>query len=78
MYAGVTSDLARRVEQHKTKQGDSSFTRRYNLTMLVDTERADDARAAIEREKQLTGWSRSKKIALVESSNPQWRDLSNE
>jgi putative endonuclease len=64
--------------QHKTKQSDDSFTRRYNLTMLAHAERADNARAAIEREKQIKGWSRSKKFALIEAANPEWRDLSND
>jgi putative endonuclease len=72
----MTSDLVRRVSQHKTKQSDDSFTRRYNLTMLVHAESADNARAAIEREKQIKGWNRAKKFALIESANPEWRDLS--
>jgi putative endonuclease len=76
LYIGVTSDLARRVEQHKSKQVES-FTRRYNLTMLVYSEQADRAIDAITREKQIKGLSRAKKIALIEAANPEqgstWR-----
>ena len=53
-----------------------SFTERYNVTDLVYYESTDDVGAAIQREKQLKGWLRKKKIALIESFNPEWRDLS--
>ena len=78
LYIGVTSDIVRRVGEHRSKQASASFTRRYNLTMLVHAESTDSAEAAIRREKQIKGWLRSRKIALIESENPDWRDLSHE
>ncbi len=75
LYIGMTNDLERRVYQHK--QGlVSSFTSRYKMNQLVYYEVGDDVRAAIAREKQLKGWLRAKKIALIESMNPEWDDLS--
>lgn len=52
------------------------FTKKYNITKLVYYEETDDVQAAIEREKQIKGWLRRKKIALIESINPEWKDLS--
>ena len=75
LYIGVTNDLMRRVYQHKQKLTDG-FTKKYNITMLVYYEVTGNVEAAITREKQLKGWLRSKKIALVESMNPTWIDLS--
>ena len=75
LYVGVTGELMARVSQHKAK-AKSGFTRKYNVTDLVYYESTNDVRAALEREKQLKGWLRKKKIALVESMNPEWRDLS--
>ena len=75
LYIGVTNDLMRRVFEHKEKVADG-FTNKYNITMLVYYETASDIQAAIAREKQLKSWRRSKKIALIESSNPQRRDCS--
>ena len=77
LYIGVTNDLARRVEQHRNSRV-ASFTSRYRITMLVYYEVTDDIVAAIAREKQLKGWRRERKIALVESLNPGWLDLSSE
>ena len=77
LYIGVTSDLTRRVYQHKKKLVDR-FTKRYNLTKLVYYEAGDDIRSAIQREKQIKGWLRSRKIELIEAMNPQWDDLSEE
>ena len=77
LYIGVTSDLTRRVYQHKKKLVDG-FTKRYNLTRLVYYEAGDDIRSAIQREKQIKGWLRSRKIELIEAMNPQWDDLSEE
>ena len=74
LYVGVTGDLERRVWEHKHKLL-SGFTKRYNLTRLVYSEVTPDVRAAIAREKQIKGWLRRKKVALVESMNPEWRDL---
>jgi len=75
LYVGVTSDLQRRVWQHKEKLVEG-FTKKYNITMLVYYEVTNDVHAALAREKQIKGWRRSKKIALIESVNPQWKDLS--
>ena len=77
LYIGVTNDLVRRVYQHKTKQVDG-FTKKYNLTQLVYYEGGEDVCEAIAREKRLKGWRRSKKVALINSSNPKWNDLSEE
>ncbi|MCB0243025.1 MAG: GIY-YIG nuclease family protein [Anaerolineae bacterium] len=75
LYTGVTGDLERRVAEHKQKLI-PGFTARYNITRLVWYETTPDVKSAIAREKQIKGWLRAKKIALVESVNPQWRDLS--
>ena len=75
LYTDVTNDLMRRVFEHKEKLVDR-FTKKYNITMLVYYETTGDIQAAIAREKQLKSWRRSKKIALIESSNPQWKDFS--
>jgi putative endonuclease len=77
LHTGVTNDLVRRVVEHKEKRV-PGFTARYQITKLVYFETTDDVRAAIHREKQLKGWLRAKKIALIESTNPEWRDLSSE
>ena len=77
LYIGVTNDLTRRVYEHKHKLADG-FTRKYNVTWLVYYEVTADVESAIAREKQLKSWLRNKKIALIESENPQWRDLSAE
>lgn len=75
LYTGVTNDLARRVQEHK--QGlNEGFTKRYKIDRLAYYEVAPDARAAIEREKQIKGYSRAKKLALIREMNPTWRDLS--
>jgi putative endonuclease len=75
LYVGVTNDLERRVYQHKQKQI-PGFTAKYNITQLVYYEETGDVLAAIAREKTIKGWLRAKKIALVESVNPQWQDFS--
>ena len=77
IYIGVTDDLERRVVQHKSKAV-PGFTARYNLTKLVYFEVFVDIRAAIAREKELKGWLRKRKVALIESVNPGWKDLSPE
>ena len=74
LYTGVTSNLAGRIYQHKNKLC-RGFTYKYNVDRLVYYEVCDDMYAAITREKQIKGGSRAKKIALIESMNPQWRDL---
>jgi putative endonuclease len=75
LYIGVTNDLIRRVAEHK-KGEIKGFTSKYNIKYLVYFEEGDDINAAIFREKQLKAWRRSKKITLIESINPDWRDLS--
>ncbi len=77
LYAGVTNDLQRRVEQHKQKVVEG-FTQKYNVTQLVYYEMTNDIHVALNREKEIKGWLRKKKIALIESVNPQWKDLSEE
>jgi putative endonuclease len=74
LYTGVTNDLERRVYEHKHGLV-NGFTKRYKVTRLVYYEATDDVRSAIEREKQLKGWLRQRKVALIESVNPRWRDL---
>ena len=75
LYTGVTNDLERRVLEHKMKQS-PGFTKRYNLTKLVYCDSTNDVTTAIEREKEIKGWVRRKKTALIHSINPEWRDLS--
>ena len=75
MYVGVTNDLARRLYEHKTGAVEG-FTKRYNIDKLVYYEVGSDIREAIAREKQIKGWTRAKKNALVETMNPNWNDLS--
>jgi len=75
LYTGITGNLIGRVRLHKSGTG-SRFTSKYKLDRLVYFERFEDVHHAIEREKQIKGWLRIKKIALVVSVNPAWRDLS--
>ena len=75
LYVGATNDLPRRVVAHRNKTG-SMFVRKYNVTQLVYYEETNDVAAAIAREKQFKGWLRAKKVALIESVNPEWTDLS--
>ena len=73
IYVGVTNDIHRRVLQHRSRA--SAFTRRYMLRRLVHVEAITSPRDAIAREKQIKGWIRAKKVALIEASNPNWDDL---
>src|SRR5580765_6903390 len=75
LYTGVTGNLVQRVRRHKLGNP-SRFTTRYKLDRLVYFERFEYVHNAIEREKQIKGWLRIKKIALIVSVNPAWRDLS--
>ena len=75
LYTGVTSDLQKRLNEHRMHHDPSSFTARYNVDLLAYFETTPDIRAAIEREKQIKGWLRRKKIALIEAVNPEWQDL---
>ena len=74
LYTGVTNDLARRVNEHKQGQC-AGFTRRYRVTRLVYFEEFADIRDAIAREKEIKGWKRSRKTALIEERNAAWNDL---
>ena len=75
IYIGVTRDLIRRVYEHREHLVPDSFTSKYDVYKLVYFEQTNDVNAALEREKQLKGWRRSKKNALIESMNPEWKDL---
>ncbi|MEK7560584.1 MAG: GIY-YIG nuclease family protein [Patescibacteria group bacterium] len=77
LYTGVTAYLQKRVWEHQSSAVDG-FTKKYKVRRLVYYEIYEDMRAAIEREKQIKGGSRKKKIALIEKNNPTWRDLSPE
>jgi len=77
LYPGVTNDLVRRMYEHKKKLI-KGFTSKYNIQYLVYYEITSSIYSAIQREKQIKGWLRSKKIALIESTNPEWKDLSEE
>ena len=74
LYIGVTNDLERRVYEHKKKLV-KGYTSKYKLHQLVNYEDTDDIGRAIEREKHLKGWKRYKKVKLIESVNPGWKDL---
>ena len=75
LYTGVTNNLERRVYEHKNKLV-KGFTEKYNVHKLVYFDSTTDVKVAIEREKQIKGWTRLKKIELIESMNPEWKDLS--
>ncbi len=77
LYVGVTSDLIKRVYEHKTNavQG---FTQKYHVHMLVYYEQSESILSAIEREKRLKKWNRKWKLGLIEKENPEWRDLYDE
>ena len=77
LYTGVTNDLTRRVYEHRHKLV-GGFTKRYNVSKLVYYETTNNVESAIVREKQIKGWLRSKKVALIESLNPYWSDLAAE
>jgi len=74
LYTGVTSDLKKRVYQHKAKLVDG-FTKKYNIDKLIYFEVFEDMYNAISREKQIKGGSRQKKIDLINSMNKEWKDL---
>jgi putative endonuclease len=77
LYIGMTNNLVRRIWQHKQHEV-AGFTARYGVNRLLYFESFDDVRTAINREKQLKGWTRQKKIGLIEARNPSWIDLSQE
>jgi putative endonuclease len=73
LYTGVTNDIARRLLEHRESKG-SPFAARYKVTRLIYVEETNDVRAAIEREKQIKGWSHKKKFELMATFNPRWED----
>ena len=75
IYTGVTSDLVRRVYEHKNHLIKSGFTARYNTERLVYFEHTTNETAAVEREKQIKGWNRKRKDKLIAGMNPNWEDL---
>jgi putative endonuclease len=76
LYVGITNGLAVRVKQHKAARNPDSFTAKYGINRLVYFERFQYVQDAIQRESELKGWLRTKKIALIVRHNPTWRDLS--
>ena len=75
IYTGITNNLERRMYEHKNKLN-NGFTKKYNVNKLVYYACTKDVLSAIEREKQIKGWKRQKKNALIETINPKWEDLS--
>lgn len=77
LYVGVTNNIERRICEHRSKLI-AGFTKRYNIDKLVYFEYTENVYSAIEREKQIKGWTRKKKNELITSVNPEWSDLSND
>ena len=75
LYIGVTNDIVRRVTEHKNEMVDG-FTKKYKINKLIHLEEFSNIYDAITREKQLKGWTRQKKIELINETNPEWKDLS--
>ncbi len=75
LYIGVTSDLEKRLYEHRMELVEG-FTKRYHIHKLIYYETTEDVYSAIQREKQLKGWTRAKKNALIATMNPDWNDLS--
>ena len=75
LYVGMTNDLERRLYEHKNKLV-PGFASKYNITQLAYFEQTSDVAFVVTREKQIKGWRRSKKVALIETDNPEWKDLS--
>lgn len=78
LYVGVTNNLAKRIAQHRSTARSSAFTQRHRITRLVFYETHTPPRLAIVREKQIKAWTRKKRVDLIESLNPEWKDLSEE
>ena len=76
LYIGVTSNLIKRVQEHKSKLV-KGFTEKYNVDKLVRYEQTEDVNSALTREKALKKWNRVWKIQLIEKDNPNWKDLYN-
>ncbi len=75
LYIGVTSNLPKRIYEHKNKLADG-FTKKYNVDKLVYFEQTEDINSALRREKQLKNWKRIWKMELIDKNNPEWKDLS--
>jgi putative endonuclease len=75
LYTGMTGNLVQRIFEHKQKKHDG-FSAKYNCNRLVWFDRFSAVSEAIQREKELKGWTRAKKITLIQSANPTWEDLS--
>ena len=75
LYIGITGNFEQRLNEHRAHKYPDSFTARYNVTRLVYFEQFMRVEDALAREKQLKGWRRAKKVALIESVNPSWEDL---
>lgn len=75
LFVGITNNLIRRVAEHRQGADPYRYVFRHETTRLVHVEAAGEASAAIRREKQLKGWTRGRKVALIERTNPDWEDL---
>ena len=75
LYVGVTGNLAKRISQHRTGLHPTGYTAKHKTKRLVYCETTGDVRAAIRREKQIKGWTRRRKVQLIETLNPEWNDL---
>ena len=75
LYIGITNNLERRLNEHRYSTNETSFAAKYRCNRLVHFEEYSRAADAIAREKELKGWRRSKKVALIETFNPEWKDL---
>lgn len=75
LYVGSTNDLIRRRFEHEQKVHENAFTARYTFNRVVFIEFVEDEAAARAREKQIKGWTRAKKVALIQATNPNWADL---
>lgn len=78
LYIGVTNSLLKRINEHRLKINKESFTAKYNVTQLVYYEMFGSIKAAIKREKQLKKWKRLWKLKLIDTVNPEWKDLYND
>ena len=74
LYIGVTNDIARRMEEHRSGMG-SRFVEKYRITRLVHVETHEEIERAIQREKTLKEWPRAWKVRLIETGNPEWTDI---
>ena len=75
LYVGITNNLVRRIIEHREGHDPYSYVFRHATKHLVHVEAAGEARDAIRRERQLKGWTRRRKLALIEKTNPEWEDL---